>query len=86
MFREVMPEQIASLDSTKLVQLLKRLLMAEAFANGISLRNVSVPLQITVGDGGEDARMAWSDGPDATDYLPARFCIFQSKASTLTDA
>lgn len=86
MLPEVTPEQIASLDSMNLVQLLKRLLMVEAFANGVPFRNVSVPLQITVPDGGEDARVAWNDGPASTDYLPVRFCIFQSKASTLTDA
>ena len=86
MFLEVAPEQISSLDSTSLVHLLKKLLMAEAFAHGIPLRNVSVPLQITVADGGEDARVEWGGGPGATDYLPARFCIFQSKASALSDA
>lgn len=86
LFLEVAPEQISSLDSTSLVHLLKKLLMAEAFAHSIPLRNVSVPLQITVADGGEDARVEWGGGPGATDYLPARFCIFQSKASALSDA
>lgn len=85
MFLEVAPEQISSLGSTNLVHLVKKLLMAEAFAYGIPLRNVSVPLQITVADGGEDARVEWGDGPGATDYLPARFCIFQSKASALSN-
>ena len=81
MIFEVAPSQIESLDSKQLVKLLKKLLHAEAQRAGISLRGVSVPLQITIPDGGEDARISWKGDPDQTDYLPSRFCIFQSKAT-----
>ncbi|MBD2498921.1 hypothetical protein [Nostoc sp. FACHB-280] len=77
----VSPSQIEKLNSEQLVELLKKLLHAEAQRSGISLRGVSVPLQITVPDGGEDARISWTGGFEQTDYLPSRFCIFQAKAT-----
>lgn len=81
MIFEVSPNQITELDSTELVKLLKKLLYAEAQKTGVSMRGVSVPLQINVSDGGEDARISWKAGRQETDYLPSRFCIFQSKAT-----
>lgn len=81
MIFDVDSSQIEKLDSKQLVELLKKLLHAEAQHSGISLRGVSVPLQITVADGGEDARIIWEDGLEQTNYLPSRFCIFQSKAT-----
>ena len=47
------------------------------------MRGVSVPLQINIPDGGEDARISWEGGRQETDYLPSSFCIFQSKATKL---
>lgn len=73
--------QIEKFNSEQLVELLKKLLHSEAQRSGISLRGVSVPLQITVPDGGEDARISWVGGFEQTDYLPSRFCIFQAKAT-----
>lgn len=81
MIFDVSSSQIEVLDSKQLVELLKKLLYAEAQCSGISLRGVSVPLQITVPDGGEDARISWVGGLEQTDYLPSRFCVFQSKAT-----
>jgi hypothetical protein len=83
---EVTPEQIKKLNSEGLVELLRKLLHTEAQYSGIKLRGVSVPPQITVADGGEDGRISWKEGCDCTDYLPSRFCIFQSKASDLAEA
>ena len=83
---EVTPEQIEKLNSEDLVELLRKLLHTEAQYSGIKLRGVSVPPQITVADGGEDGRIWWNEGCDCTDYLPSRFCIFQSKASELAEA
>jgi hypothetical protein len=74
--------QIKKLNSTELVELLKKLLHAEAQKFGIGLRGVSVPLQINVPDGGEDGRISWQGGLKQTGYLPSRFCIFQSKATS----
>ena len=81
MIFDVSPSQIQKLDSKELVELLRKLLHAEARKTGISLRGVSVPLQINVSDDGEDARVSWEKGRNQTDYLPCRFCIFQSKAT-----
>jgi hypothetical protein len=85
MIFEVDAEQISRLDSITLVQLMKRLVLAECQLVGIPLRAAVVPLQITVPDGGEDGRVEWSGGTDSTNYLPARFNIFQSKAQNLTE-
>ena len=78
------PAQIKQLDSFTLVKFMKRLILSECRLVDIPLRGASVPLQITVADGGEDGRVEWTDAMDATDYFPSRFCIFQSKAQDLT--
>lgn len=81
MIFEISPDQIQRLDSMQLVELLRKLLHAEAQGAGISLRSVSVPLQITISDGGEDARVHWTGGNDGTNYFPCRLNVFQSKAT-----
>lgn len=83
---EVVPEEIASFDGGKLVELLRRLLYAEAEAAGIRLFNVAAPLQITVADGGEDARVTWQGGAANTDFFPHRDVIFQCKATDPNNA
>lgn len=80
------PDYIATLDSSQLVKLMKHLLLAEARLTGIPLRGTSVPLQITVPDGGEDGSISWTGGADSTPYIPARFTILQSKAQDLTES
>ena len=85
MFFEADANQIEQLDSLQLVQLMKRLLLAECRLVDIPLRAATIPLQITVADGGEDGRVDWSGGVDSTGFFPARFCIFQSKAQNLTE-
>lgn len=84
MFFETDADQISRLGSPQLVQLMKRLVLAECRLIDIPLRSATVPLQITIPDGGEDGRVEWTGGADATDYFPARFCVFQSKAQNLT--
>jgi hypothetical protein len=86
MIFEVDAEQISRLDSVALVQLMKRLLLAECQLVDIPLRAAAVRLQITVPDGGEDGRVEWAGGTDSTNYLPSRFSIFQSKAQNLTES
>jgi hypothetical protein len=84
MIFEVDAGQISRLDSIALVQLMKRLLLAECQLVDIPLRAAAVPLQITVPDGGEDGRVEWTGGADSTNYLPSRFTVLQSKARNLT--
>src|SRR6266511_1131724 len=86
MIFEADADQISRLNSQQLVQLMKRLLLAECHLVDVPLRAATVPLQITVADGGEDGRIEWVGGADETDYFPARFCLFQSKAQNLTEA
>lgn len=84
MFFNADPDYVATLDSISLVKLLKRLVIAESRLIGIPLRAASVPLQITIADGGEDGRVEWNGGLSSSDYLPARFSIFQCKAQSLS--
>lgn len=81
MIFDIEPSQIEILNSAQLVILLKKLLHAEAKEASICLSGISVPLQITVPDGGEDGRIEWTGEPEKTNYLPSGLCVFQSKAS-----
>ncbi len=83
MLFEAEPEHVEALDSRSLVQLMKRLMLAECRLSDIPLRAAAAPLQITVADGGEDGRVEWTGGRLSTDYFPARFTLFQSKAQNL---
>ncbi|MER9697013.1 hypothetical protein [Mesorhizobium sp. M0146] len=84
MIFEATPEFIKTLDGTKLVEFMRRLLLAECRLTGLPLRAASVPLQVTVADGGEDGRVEWAGGPASTAYFPDRFTLFQAKATNLT--
>lgn len=81
---EVTPEHIARLNSVELTTLLRRLLHLEAQRYGLPISGVTVPLKITVSDGGEDGRIEWSEGPASTDWIPCRGTSFQIKATELT--
>ncbi|WP_144091163.1 hypothetical protein [Pseudomonas kilonensis] len=85
------PFQVASSDINKLsdiqlTQLLKELLHAEALHCGIAQRAVEVALNIITGDGGEDGRISWEQGPDCTEYIPNRLSLFQNKATDMAPA
>ncbi|WP_375451411.1 hypothetical protein [uncultured Devosia sp.] len=80
---DVDPARIEDLDAKTLVILLRKLLHAEALTAGLSLAAVSVPLQITVPDNGEDGRIDWEGGIATTEFLPGRINRFQSKAGKL---
>ncbi len=80
------PDQIAALDSTSLVKLLRRLALSESRRLGIPLRSASIPLQITIADDGEDGRVEWDGGVSSSAYLPARYTAFQSKAQNLSES
>jgi hypothetical protein len=54
---EVTSQDIRNLGSASMVRLLEYLLLAEARLTGIPLADINVPLQITIADGGEDARI-----------------------------
>ncbi|MGK0544359.1 hypothetical protein ACSEE7_02520 [Halomonas cupida] len=79
MIFEANANQIQRLDQSQLVDLLRRLIQSELNKNSIPLRSGTAPAQITVADGGDDARVSWLGGPNETDWLPSRFTIFQCK-------
>ncbi len=86
MIFEVTSHQIERLDENQVVDLLRRLISAELNKNSIPLRSGTAPAQITIPDGGDDARVTWSGGPNETDWLPSRFTVFQSKKGTTSPA
>ncbi|KAE8544102.1 hypothetical protein [Marinobacter nauticus] len=86
MIFETNANQIERLDQSQLVDLLRRLIQAELNKNSIPLRCGTAPAQITIADGGDDARVSWSGGPNETDWLPSRFTIFQSKKGATSPA
>lgn len=81
---EVFPGDIEPFGGEDIVELLRRLVYAEAQTSGVPLYNVAVPLQITLADGGEDARVEWTGGEASTAYFPHRHVVFQSKATDTT--
>jgi hypothetical protein len=60
------PKQISDLSSSDLVKLMKLLMLAEAPLADLPLQEASVPLQITIADGGEDGRIESTGGAAAT--------------------
>lgn len=84
-FRVEAPD-IEVLDDLQLTQLLQDLLRAECIEFGIAQRKVEVSLNITIGDGGEDGRISWDEGPPSTDFIPNKLTLFQNKASKLGPA
>ena len=83
---EVTADHVRVLSPKKFALLIERLLAAEALSAGLPMDGVHVAAQITVGDGGEDARIEWRDGPDRTAFLPGQLTQFQLKATAITPA
>lgn len=81
---EVSGAHITALTERKFVLLKRRLLSAEAQSNGIPRAGLHVASNITAADGGEDARIVWAGGPERTDFLPGRSCLFQLKAADVS--
>ena len=80
---EVTGRNISAFTERDLPVLLRRLLVAEARANGLPADGVHVASNVTAADGGEDGRISWPDGVKRTDYLPSRLCQFQVKAGKI---
>ena len=76
--RNVHPNTLDRLDGEGLILVLHELILLEASAYSIALRRASVPLNITVPDGGLDASVKWKGGPEETQWFPNRHTVFQS--------
>ena len=83
---EVTGQHVSALSERKLVNLVRRLLSAEAHKGELPLDGIHVAAVVTAPDGGEDAKIEWTDGPERTKFLPARYTQFQLKASDLSPA
>lgn len=81
---EVTGQHVAALSERKLVNLIRRLLAAEALSGELPMDGIHVAAVVTAPDGGEDAKIEWSGGPGRTRFLPSRHTQFQLKASELT--
>ena len=57
MIFEVKPEHLECLDPNKSVDLIRKLIWADAYVSGIPITQVNVPTEITISDGGIDAEV-----------------------------
>ena len=80
---EVGGKHIEELTAEQLVNLVRRLLAAEAFCHSITAAKIHAPENITAPDGGEDVRIEWSNGPESTRYLRCRLNQFQMKSGKI---
>lgn len=83
-FIEITSTDIGLLDSTKLPELLRRLLNLEAQSHNIPRTGLNVAGSITTPDGGVDGSIIWQAPPDFTSQLPSNNLVFQSKAQGMT--
>jgi hypothetical protein len=80
---EITPDDINKLGDIQLTDLLLRLLRMEAQKFEIPKSCISGSLEIKASDGGEDAHIKWSDGPEKTEWIPNRYTLFQCKAEKI---
>ena len=81
---EVTAEHVAVLTERAFPLLVHRLLGAEADAHDLPAVRLHVPTGIHTPDGGEDARITWSGGPERTRFLPSRCCVFELKSGAIS--
>ena len=81
---EVADDHISALNERMLHELLRRLLNAEAHANGIHTDRIHVASNIHAPDGGIDGYIIWRNGPARTEFLPSRHCYFQLKSGKVS--
>lgn len=80
---QVNSEDITRLNDFELTKLLSILLYNEANKFGLVKNSVSVALNITVADGGEDGHIRWNNNIEFTDWIPNRYTLFQVKATDM---
>ena len=83
---EASADDVKALTATQFAELLRRLLHAEALVNDLPEGGMHVASNINASDGGEDARIEWSECADRTAYLPSRKCLFQMKSGPIAPA
>ncbi|CAD6493123.1 MAG: hypothetical protein EMLJLAPB_00451 [Candidatus Argoarchaeum ethanivorans] len=83
---EVTPADVNRLSDIQLTDLLSRLLRMEAQKCGIPKSCISGSRNIKAADGGEDAHIKWSGGPEKTEWIPNRYTLFQCKATEMSSS
>ena len=83
---DVSGKEIVRLEEADWPGLLRRLLHAEAVTHGIPEHGIHVSEDRHTGDGGEDGRITWPEGPASTRFLPSRRCQFQLKSGPMKPA
>ncbi|KIL74127.1 hypothetical protein [Bacillus badius] len=82
-YMQVDSEDIKRLGDYELTKLLSLLLYNEANKFNLVKNSISVALNITVPDGGEDGHIRWREGIEKTDWIPSRYTLFQVKATDM---
>ncbi|MFD9364335.1 hypothetical protein ACFWAE_21090 [Priestia megaterium] len=82
-YLHVESEDIKNLDDFELTKLLSLLLYNEANKFNLVKNSISVALNITVADGGEDGHIKWENDIEKTDWIPSRYTLFQVKATDM---
>ncbi len=82
-YLQVDSKDIKRLNDLELTKLLSLLLYNEANKFNLVKNSISVALNITVADGGEDGHIRWENGIDKTDWIPNRYTLFQVKATDM---
>lgn len=77
-------KEILRISPQQFAELLLRLLRVEAYSHSIPLSRISVPLNITVADGGEDGSIKWDDGRNGVGWLLSNDICFQVKATEMS--
>ncbi|MGX5515370.1 hypothetical protein [Bacillus cereus] len=85
-YLQVDSEDIKRLNDLELTKLLSLLLYNEANKFKLVKNSISVALNITVADGGEDGHIRWKNDIDKTDWIPNRYTLFQVKATDMPPA
>ena len=81
---EITANDLKLLTSRQFIDLIQRLLTAEALANDLPEYGIHVASNINAPDGGEDARIFWVGGVKQTSFLPSRQCQFQMKTGAIS--
>ena len=77
---EVSSEHFVDISPKLQIALTQKLLVAEVLMYNIPIGSVHVSENPNMQDEGEDARVSWTGGVEATPLLPSRVCVFQLKA------
>ena len=80
----VTPEDVQKCFPTQAVELLRRLVLLECDRYNIPQNSIHISSNIPAKDGGQDALIYWSYGPDHTNYFPSKYNCFQVKAKKVS--